>query len=161
MLLLLHCLLSPDGDDPIFIGINRLIAKGLNIDSQEREEAEYPCQVVNRFRCPYERINTKKQAHPYFDVDDLFKLQKMAFIVKIALAKARKEDSMFQIRDKKDLLNALTNRNILTKILQQADDILKSTEFLKEVADGQDNNCMADYFMSIKDKIDLDELRLY
>ena len=24
-----HCLLSPDGDDPIFIGINRLVAKGL------------------------------------------------------------------------------------------------------------------------------------
>jgi hypothetical protein len=24
-----HCLLSPEGDDPIFIGINRLVAKGL------------------------------------------------------------------------------------------------------------------------------------
>jgi hypothetical protein len=36
-----HCLLSPDGDDPIFIGINR----------------QYPCKVVNRFRCPYERTD--------------------------------------------------------------------------------------------------------
>lgn len=30
-----HCLLSPDGDDPIFIGINRLVAKGLNNGEQE------------------------------------------------------------------------------------------------------------------------------
>ena len=30
-----HCTLSQDGDDPIFIGINRLIAKGLNNGEQE------------------------------------------------------------------------------------------------------------------------------
>ena len=29
-----HCLLSPAGDDPIFIGINRLIAKGLTDGEQ-------------------------------------------------------------------------------------------------------------------------------
>ena len=28
-----HCLLSPDRDDPIFIGINRLVAKGLKGDA--------------------------------------------------------------------------------------------------------------------------------
>jgi hypothetical protein len=43
-----HCLLSPDCDDPIFIGINRLVAKGLPVKSPE-----YPCQVLNRFHCPY------------------------------------------------------------------------------------------------------------
>ena len=28
-----HCLLSPDGDYPIFIGINRLVAKRLEEDN--------------------------------------------------------------------------------------------------------------------------------
>lgn len=103
----------------------------------------------------------KKLAHPYFDVDDLLKLQTMAFIVEIALAKARKEESKFQIRYKQDLLLALTNTDTFVKILRQADDTLKSTEYLREVVDGQDSNYIADYFMSIKDNIDLDELRLY
>ena len=40
-----HCLLSPDGNDPIFIGINRLVAKGLTIDEQETgaDSIQYPC----------------------------------------------------------------------------------------------------------------------
>ena len=53
-----HCLFSPDGDDPIFIGINRLVTKGLAND--EQDPIQYPCQVVNRFRCPYERTKTKR-----------------------------------------------------------------------------------------------------
>jgi hypothetical protein len=40
-----HCLLSPAGDDPIFIGINRLVAKGLG-----SSPPEYPCRIVNRFQ---------------------------------------------------------------------------------------------------------------
>jgi hypothetical protein len=36
-----HCLLSPDGDDPIFIGINRLVAKGLE-DKDVNTLPEYP-----------------------------------------------------------------------------------------------------------------------
>src|SRR5688572_14138288 len=44
-----HCLLSPDGDDPIFIGINRLVARGLNNWEREKAPPEYPCPVVNRF----------------------------------------------------------------------------------------------------------------
>lgn len=91
-----HCLMSPDGDDPIFIGINRLVAKGLNNGEQQRNGIQYPCQIVNRFECPYERtdINDDSVEHkkPHF-VEDLFRLQRMAFIVEIALAKARKNDS--------------------------------------------------------------------
>ncbi|MGC2598426.1 MAG: hypothetical protein WA395_09880 [Nitrososphaeraceae archaeon] len=51
---LTHCLLSPDRDDPIFIGINRLVAKGLqNNENQSIPiRIEYPCPVVNRFECP-------------------------------------------------------------------------------------------------------------
>ena len=55
-----HCLLSPAGDDPIFIGINRLVSKGLIDGEQEGEYIQYPCQVVNRFQCPYERTDIKE-----------------------------------------------------------------------------------------------------
>ena len=51
-----HCLLSPDRDDPIFVGINRLVAKGLedNKDDNKNNPIQYPCSVENRFECPYE-----------------------------------------------------------------------------------------------------------
>jgi hypothetical protein len=73
-----HCLLSPAGDDPIFIGINRLISKGLTNGEQQRDLIQYPCQVVNRFQCPYERTNVKGDddlgaMNSNFDVEDLFK----------------------------------------------------------------------------------------
>lgn len=55
-----HCLLSPAGDDPIFIGINRLVAKGLTNDKSAKHPIQYPCQVVNRFQCPYERTGIKE-----------------------------------------------------------------------------------------------------
>jgi hypothetical protein len=89
-----HCLLSPAGDDPIFIGINRLVSKGL-ID-RKQDPVRYPCKVVNRFQCPYERANINGHddgaMNSNFDVEDLFKLHKMAFAIEISLAKARKED---------------------------------------------------------------------
>ena len=50
-----HCLLSPSGDDPIFIGINRLAAKGLEDNESKSNPVFYPCHVVNRFECPYEK----------------------------------------------------------------------------------------------------------
>lgn len=49
-----HCLLSPDGDDPIFIGTNKLVAKGLNNGTLQEDSIQYPCKVVNRFQCPFE-----------------------------------------------------------------------------------------------------------
>jgi hypothetical protein len=39
--------------------------------------------------------------------------------------------------------------------------ILKGTRYFREISEGQDNNYIVDYFMSIKDRIDLEELRLY
>lgn len=151
-----HCLSSPDGDDPIFI------AKGLNNDLQERGKVEYPCQVVNRFQCPYERTNNKKNdsgaTNPRFEVEDLFTLQHVAFVIEMALAKARKDDSKIQIRDKQDLLHTLTDRDTFVKILEQADDSLNNTEN-QDVTTGQDNNNIVDYFMKLKNYLDLNELR--
>jgi hypothetical protein len=127
-----HCLLSPDDDDPILIGINRLVAKGLT-GGEATEPIQYPCQVVNRFHCPFVRTNAEgddvEVANSKVNVDDLFRLHKMAFLVEIALAKARKEDSNIQIRDKQELLHALTDRDTFMKILQQADDPHNSLKY--------------------------------
>lgn len=81
-----HCFLSPTGDDPIFIGINRLVSKGLT--NGEQDPIQYPCQIVNRFQCPYERSNLKEDdavraTNSPFDVEHLFRLQKMAFTVEL------------------------------------------------------------------------------
>jgi hypothetical protein len=80
-------LLSPAGNNTIFVGVNRLVSIGL-IDG-EQYAPEYPCQVANRFQCPYDRTDVEA-TNSDFDVDHLFRLQKMAFVVEIALAKARK-----------------------------------------------------------------------
>jgi hypothetical protein len=42
-----HCLLSPDGNDPIFIGINRLVAKGLVNNKHEKDQVQDPYQTHN------------------------------------------------------------------------------------------------------------------
>ena len=84
-----YCLLSPDTDDPIFIGINRLVAKGLgqNEDENKKKSIQYPCRVANKFECPYEN---GKRSDTKFDVEDLFELASIAFAIEIALAVARK-----------------------------------------------------------------------
>lgn len=61
-----------------------------------------------------------RATNSHFDVEDLFRLRKMAFIVEIALAKARKGDSKIQIKDKQDLFHTLTDKDTFTKILKQA-----------------------------------------
>ncbi len=90
-----HCLLSPDGDDPIFIGINRLVAKGLEKDNDDNKNTpiQYPCSIANRFECPYEK---GKESDARFNVEDLFELASMAFAVEISLAVARKDTSLFK-----------------------------------------------------------------
>ena len=87
-----HCLLSPERDDPIFIGINRLVIKGLQKNENQTMPIEYPCDTVNRFECPY--VEKGKSPNAKFDVEDLFELANMAFAVEIALAVARKETSV-------------------------------------------------------------------
>ena len=41
-----HCLLSPEGDDPIFIGINRLVAKGLEQIKMKTRIIQYSILVL-------------------------------------------------------------------------------------------------------------------
>ena len=87
-----NCLLSPDRDDPIFVGINRLVAKGLkqNENNDNDNPIPYPCHVANRFECPYD-YEKGKRSDTKFGVDDLYDLASMAFAVEISLAVARKD----------------------------------------------------------------------
>lgn len=159
-----HCLLSPETDDPIFIGINRLVAKGLEEDESKSNPISYPCSVVNRFECPYEK---GKVSDAKFDVDDLFALANMAFAVEIALAVARKDTSAVQIKNKQDLYKALTNRKMFDMILEQGlNYILSDRETFDDTSrfkhlEKDNRNKIVDYFMNIKDNIKLEELRFY
>jgi hypothetical protein len=163
-----HCLLSPSRDDPIFIGINRLVAKGLqNNESQNQTNPiEYPCSVLNKFECPYDS-EKGKISNTKFDVEDLFELANVAFAVEIALAVSRKDSSAVHIKNKQDLYQALTNREMFDRILQQGLEYVLSD---KEIFDDtsrfnqlhKDNrNKVVDYFMNVKNKIKLEELRFY
>ena len=47
-----RCLISTDREESgIFIGINKVISRALDIDGV----SIYPCQVLNRFECPYDK----------------------------------------------------------------------------------------------------------
>ncbi len=153
-------------DDAIFIGINRLVAKGLeeNKDDKNNHSKLYPCHVVNRFECHYEK---GKSSSAKFDVNDLFELANMAFTVEISLAIARKDTSTIQIKDRQDLYRVLTNREMFDMILEQGLDYIlfdketfdDASRFEKLQKDNRDK--IVNYFMNIKDKIKLEELRFY
>ena len=144
------CLLDPGGDDPIFIGINKLISKGLG--------AEYPCQVVNRFQCLFERSVNEKDTP--FDVDDLFSLRELAFAVEISLAKARKDDSEIGIKNKEELLHALTDKETFGKILEQGAEAQEVNEYIRRYL-RENRTSILYHFMKIKDLVDSEELRFY
>jgi len=161
-----HCLLSPDTDDPIFIGINGLVAKGLKHDRNESNNnfMQYPCPVANKFECPYGKAN---MADANFDIENFFELQKMAFAVEIALAVARKDTSAIQIKNKQELYQVLTDREMFDTLLEQGYNyVLSDTETFNDKSrfnqlqkDNRDK--IADYFMNITNKIKLEELRFY
>ena len=159
-----HCLLSPERDDPLFIGINRLVAKGLEDDKNDNNNHTISCYVVNIFECPYEK---GKESDARFNVENLFDLAKIAFAVEIALAVARKDTSSVQIKNKQDLYRALTNREMFDMILEQGLGYVLSD---KEIFDDKskfdqlqqyNRDKIVDYFMNMKDKIKLEELRFY
>ena len=97
----------------------------------------------------------------------MFDLASIAFAVEIALAVARKDTSAVQIKNKQDLYQALTNREMFDMILEQGlDYVLSDKETFDDMSrfdqlqkDNRDK--IVDYFMNIKDKIKLEELRFY
>jgi hypothetical protein len=77
----------------------------------------YPCPIQNRFECPYD--NNKEEAKSTIDVDQLFQLSEIAFLVELAFAKAEKDTSKIQIKNRQDVYHALTDRETFDTILQQ------------------------------------------
>src|SRR5215210_1860917 len=89
-----ECLLCPQRDESaLFIGIHKVIAKGL--EQQEEQEGGkvqdyttpiYPCSVINRFECPYDKeqkLNVNK-----LNVNMLFALEIIANAVDRAFLRA-------------------------------------------------------------------------
>jgi KaiC/GvpD/RAD55 family RecA-like ATPase len=91
----------------------------------------------------------------------------MAFVVEIALAVARKETSGILIKNKEDLYQVLTNREMFDMLLEQGYNYILSdretfddaSRFEQLQKDNRDK--IVDYFMKIRDKIKLEELRFY
>ena len=161
-----YCLLSPERDDQIFIGINRLVAKGLQENEKHGDPIEYPCPTVNRFECPYDCDNGKV-SNTKFKVKDLYELANMAFAVEIALAVARRDTSAVRINNKQDVYQALTNRGMFDMVLEQGlNYILSDKETFNDTSrfeqlQKNSRDKIVDYFMTLKDKIKLEELRFY
>ena len=147
-----RCLLSPDREEAaIFMGINKVISRTLDANGV----SVYPCKVLNRFACPYDKnsINFKvvddNIKRP--DVDYLFYLSEIAFAVELALAKATEKDSIFKIRSVEDVYHVLTDKETLEKVLQQG---------LKEEHRHYKDKIVL-FFMNMKDRIKVDDLRFY
>ena len=73
------------------------MTKGFEENKSKNKPIPYPCHVVNRFECPYEK---GKVSNRKFDLEDLFELANVAFAVEVALAVARKDSSAVQIKNK-------------------------------------------------------------
>src|SRR6266487_1796179 len=143
------CLLSTHKEESaIFIGINKLIAKGLEEEEEGGTFPLYPCKIQNRFECPYEK--GKKTPNQKFDVDDLFALDEIAFLVELAFGRAENKDSKIQIRTVQDTYHALTDRDTLDKVLQQGLDE-ENLQYKDQIVK---------FFMGIKDKVRIEDLFL-
>lgn len=182
-LLCFGCLLCPDKEKSAkLVGISRLIAKAVEVDRGEEDDNSnsttttttttpslYPCPVLNRFKCPYDRKEMKEkpkyQQHLVrneeevkeeedsnsYDVDYLFLLSDYSFTVESAFIKAREEKSIIPIKNVEDIYNALTDRETLDKLLRQDLD----EEHLKYKDE------IVEFFMSIKDNIRMEDLAFY
>jgi hypothetical protein len=79
-----ECLLCPHRDKFLLgIGIHKVIARGMEPEKKEGEEYTpiYPCPVINRYECPYQR-----EGRP--NVNDLFAIQEIAHAIDMAFLKA-------------------------------------------------------------------------
>ena len=60
----------------------------------------------------------------------------------------------------KRLIHALTETETFGNILEQGEEALQESEYLRKYS-GQDKDNTINYFMKIKDKVDLEESRFY
>jgi hypothetical protein len=153
-----HCLLSTFREEAAFCGINKVLSKTLDTP----EVTVYPCPVMNRFTCPYDRKTisssekevekVKGRVNKEVDIDELFLLSEVAFAVELSLAKAQSlgEDSVCNINSPQDAYQVLTSREALEKILQQG--LEEKVQFKDEIVQ---------LFMNIREKIRMEDLTVY
>jgi hypothetical protein len=140
------CLLSTSREEAaIFIGINKVVARALSPPSPSHSSI-YPCPIQDRFECPYdnnkEEEEEEEEGAKSIDVDQLFQLSEIAFLVEQAFAEAKKDTSKIQIKNRRDVYNALTDRETFDRLLQQGLD--EEHQKYKDM--------IVEFFMSIKTK---------
>jgi hypothetical protein len=96
------CLLSGSNDDPIFIGIEKVIARIVSdqcnnnnsINNVDNDLISYPCKIMNFFQCPFESKennssiieNNKNEESKYqYKREDLFTLHQISFAIEQAI----------------------------------------------------------------------------
>jgi hypothetical protein len=60
-----HCLLSPDREDPIYIGINRLVAKGAIVQDITNDDSN---TTTPQHICPIGEGHQKRIIQRYFEI---------------------------------------------------------------------------------------------
>jgi hypothetical protein len=172
-----HCLLSPRWHEfGLFMGIYKVLANSLDIEDAPYRSI-YPCNVVNRFKCPYDRTIEREYFITKYnisrknstEVDYLFHLSKIANAVETALIKAQElgNDSVIPVNSPQDVYDILTNTKALESILDQGlredDKLCYLDDELKEREKWKHNNksTIIDLFKSIKDKININDLIVY
>lgn len=194
-----ECLLCPDRDESaLLIGIHKVIARGLEQEKKEEGGKEavqdatpiYPCLVVNRFECPYEK---EKE----LNVNNLFALEIIAHAVDNAFLRAysitKSNETVYEtdfVADKVREINTLYDGRPhswsleypieeklpqvekLSKVpIRNVDDVynaLKDGETLAKILEqGLEEEYLSEkefiikLFMSIKDKIRKEDLTVY
>ena len=87
-----ECLLCPQRDESaLLIGIHKVLAKGLEQEGKEGEVQDdttpiYPCSVINRFECPYDKKQNLNVNN--LDVNILFALEIISNAVNRAFLRA-------------------------------------------------------------------------
>ena len=187
-----ECLLCPHRDESdLYIGIHKVIARGLEPEKKEGEEYTpiYPCPVINRFECPYEKEG-KLNVNNLFAIAKIANAEEMAFLKAHTITKSNdtvydtdfvagkvnetitlfngsshswdtrylieeklpqvERLSIVPIRNVDDVFAALKDGDTLAKVLEQGleEQYLSSKEPIVKK------------FMSIKDKIKKEDLRI-
>ena len=129
-----------------------MVAKALKDDKDENKNnrIQYPCPVANRFECPYEK---GKGSDARFNVENLFELANIAFVVEIALTVARKDSSILRVKNREDLYQALTSREMFDMVLKQGLDYVSDKEIFYDKSrfdqlQNDKRDKIVDYFMN-------------
>ena len=87
----IRCILSTHLDDPLFVGIGKVIARIVSnhcknnnlksISNVDNNLVSYPCRVMNFFQCPFEGNNNQYS----YTKENLFTLQRVAFVIEQAI----------------------------------------------------------------------------